>query len=96
MIKKQQSLNIHLIPCEKIKQRFQLVCHDSINQDIDQREFSAILAASKLLKADFPTTDERWQRFYKKFIVMDKADPSRPWRKRYSLVPTKIGLIFLA
>jgi len=27
---------------------------------------------------------------------MDQEDPSRPWRKRYSLAPTQIALIFLA
>ena len=88
MIKKQQSLNIHLIPCQKLKSRFQFVGSDSTNQTIDQTEFCAILASCKLLKADFPDKDERWERFYSKFIVMDQEDPSRPWRKRYSLIPT--------
>lgn len=27
---------------------------------------------------------------------MDQMDPAQPWRKRYSLVPTQIALIFLA
>ena len=76
MIKKQQSLNIHFIPCEKIKHKFELGCSSSASQDIDQTAFCAILAASKLLKADFPSKDERWTRFYSKFIVMDQGDPA--------------------
>ena len=35
MIKKQQALNIHFIPCEKIKQRFELGSSNSASQDID-------------------------------------------------------------
>ena len=50
----------------------------------------------KLLKADFPQTDERWQRFYSKFMVMDPMDARRSNRKRYSKIETQIGLIFLA
>ena len=88
MIKKQQSLNIHFIPCQKLKVRFQTVCSNSINQSISQSEFCAILAASKLLRSDFPDIDNRWKEFYSKFIVMDQTDPAQPWRKRYSLVPT--------
>ena len=73
-----------------------MVSATSINQDIEMHEFTAILAASKLLKADFPTKDTRWTNFYEKFIVMDQVDPSRPWKKSYSLVPTQIALMFLA
>jgi len=50
----------------------------------------------KLLKADFPKTDERWQRFYSKFMVMDSVDSDRASRKRYSKIETQIGLIFLS
>ena len=96
MIKKQQGLNIHLIPCDKFRQRFQLVCSSSLKQDVDDREFCAILAACKLLKADFSKKDERWMRFYSKFVVMDQGSQEGEWRKRYSLVPTQIALIFLA
>lgn len=96
MIKKQQALNVHFIPCDKLTQRFQMLGYNSITQDIDQTEFCAILASSKLLKADFPAKDERWGRFYSKFIVMDQSDQSGPSRKRYSLAPTQIALIFLA
>ena len=65
-------------------------------EDINQTEFSSVLAACKLLKADFPTKDERWCRFYSKFIVMDLAEQNGPQHKRYSLLPTQIALFFLA
>ncbi len=68
----------------------------SIDQDLEEREFCAILAASKLLKADFPTKDVRWKSFYSKFVVMDQNDPSHPSRKHYSLVPTQIAMIYLS
>ena len=35
MMKKQKTLNIHFITCDKIKQRFQIVETTSINQDIE-------------------------------------------------------------
>ena len=95
MIKKQQSLNVHCIPCDKIAERFRMV-RGADQEDINQTEFSSVLAACKLLKADFPTKDERWCRFYSKFIVMDLAEQNGPQHKRYSLLPTQIALFFLA
>lgn len=69
-------------------------------QDINSVEFSSVLAACRLLKADFPTKDERWSRFYSKFIVIDHTDEryeeEGPQHKRYSLLPTQIALFFLA
>jgi len=60
MIKKQQSLNIHFIPCAKITQRFDQLNNKSGAEDVNQTEFCTILVLLKLLKADFPKTDERW------------------------------------
>ena len=56
-------------------------------QDINAVEFSAVLAFCKLLKADLPIRDERWSRFYSKFIVIDSAEDGIG-QKRYSLLHT--------
>ena len=67
---------------------------DSPDSEISQVDFCAILANCKLLKADFPRNDERWQRFYSKFIVIDENKVER--RGKYLLTPTLIALIMLA
>ena len=92
MIKKQSMLNIHYIPCEKLKTKFCTAFERNATQDLSQGEFSHLLAKSKLLKDDFPMTDERWTRFYSKFIVIEGSSENA----RYSLVPTLVALIFLA
>ena len=92
MIKKQSMLNIHYIPCDKLKVRFSSAFERNTTQDLSQKEFSTLLTKSKLLKDDFPMTDERWTRFYSKFIVVEGSGRTA----RYSLVPTLVALIFLA
>ena len=92
MIKKQSMLNIHYIPCDKLKSRFSTAFGRNTTQDLSQREFSTLLSKSKLLKDDFPMTDERWTRFYSKFVVIEGTGQNA----RYSLVPTLVALIFLA
>ena len=72
MVKKQESLNLHLIPCAKLKQRIES-CLENTDTDISQAEFCAILAECKLLKADFPRTDTRWMKFYARFLVRDNT-----------------------
>lgn len=44
------------------------------------------------MKDDFPMTDERWTRFYSKFVVIEGTGQNA----RYSLVPTLVALIFLS
>lgn len=72
MVKRQQELNIHLIPCQKIRDRFQMVTKSHLDQNLTQVEFCAVLANCKLLKADYPRTDQRWKRFYSKFVVTEE------------------------
>ena len=46
-----------------------------------------------------PRTDERWKRFYSKFIVVDQNEDDeerRTFNERFSPVPTLVALIFLA
>ena len=85
-------LNLHYIPCEKLKQRFTGPYEWNSTQDLTQKEFSSILSKSKLLKDDFPMTDERWTRFYSKFVVVEGSGR----QSKYSLVPTLVALIFLS
>ena len=67
------------------------------DQDISQTDFRAILANSKLLRADLPRTDERWTRFYSKFLVVEEAENAQGRsRRRYALIPTLIALITLS
>ena len=97
MIKKQESLNLHFIPCSKLKQRFEDVCEYDFDQEISQTDFCAMLANCKLLKADFPRTDLRWQRFYSKFIVIDENDVgSQSGRGQYSMTIALVALICLS
>ena len=44
------------------------------------------------MKDDFPMTDERWTRFYSKFVVVEGSGR----QSKYSLVPTLVALIFLS
>jgi hypothetical protein len=70
-----------------------------VDSEISQTEFCAILARLKLLKADLPRTDERWKRFYQKFIVVDSNEDdntNKTYNERYSPVPTLVALIFLS
>ena len=85
-------LNLHYIPCEKLKQRFTGPFERNSTQDLTQKEFSALLTKSKLLKDDYPMTDERWTRFYSKFVVVEGSGR----HSKYSLVPTLVALIFLS
>ena len=73
MIKRQQTLNIHFIPSEKLRCRFERAMARNSNQDLTQKEFSRLLASQKLLKDDYPMTDERWIQFYSKFVVVDES-----------------------
>ena len=94
MLEKQDTLNLHHVPCTKLKQIFEDVCGgDTLDCEISQVDFCAILANCKLLKADFPRTDERWQRFYQKFVVVDATNGRS--RAKYHLTPTLIALIML-
>ena len=94
MLEKQDTLNLHHVPCTKLKQIFEDVCGgDTLDCEISQVDFCAILANCKLLKADFPRTDERWQRFYQKFVVVDATNGRS--RAKYQLTPTLIALIML-
>lgn len=99
MVSKQQQLNIHLCPCDKIKQRFTLIStshSNSICHAIEQKEFCAVLASTKLLQADSPKQDARWVNFYSKFEVMERLDADSPWQRRYKMAECQIALIFLA
>lgn len=49
------------------------------------------LAKLKLLNDDYPQTDERWVRFYSKFVVTD----DRQEEPRFSLLHALIALYFL-
>ena len=60
MIKKQQSLNLHFIPCAKIMHWFNKVTANRDAKVINTKEFYTILRAINLLKADCSMTDERW------------------------------------
>lgn len=63
----------------------------SARGDITQQEFCASLAKLKLLNDDYPQDDERWIRFYAKFVVTDgKSD-----EPRFSLLHALIALYFL-
>lgn len=74
MMKKQEDLNLHHIPCTKLTSVFEGVCgNNNLDCEISQVDFCAILASCKLLKADFPRTDERWQRFYSKFVIINET-----------------------
>ena len=77
MLKKQESLNLHLISCTKLKQRFEQLCDGDLDKVISQTDLCAILVNCKLLRADFPRTDERWQNFYSKFVVVDDSEIGR-------------------
>lgn len=71
------------------------------NKDLTKKEFSNLLASQKLLKDDYPRTDERWADFYSKFIVIDEtkkkvAKSEMDLDAKYALIPTIIALIFLA
>ena len=98
MLKKQQGLQIHFIPCAKLRSRFDQVTISNVHQDITHTEFCAILASLKLLKADLPRTDERWINFYKKFVIVDanEGEEDRIYNERYSTVPTLIALTYLS
>ena len=86
----------------KLKQRFEDVCDGEFDQNLTQTDFCAILANCKLLQADFPRTDERWVRFYSKFIVVDEQGgdeesfPLATKRGSYQLIPALISLITLS
>ena len=85
----------------KLKQKIEACLEDEIDVDVSEAEFCAILADSKLLRADFPTTDARWKRFYSRFIVMDYSSSSGLGEngvavQRYCMVPVLIALIFLS
>jgi hypothetical protein len=96
MLKKQQGLQIHFIPCAKLKNKFEQVVLSNVNRDITNTEFCTILASLKLLKADLPRTDERWINFYKKFIVVDSNEgDEHVFNERFSEVPTLIALLYL-
>lgn len=90
--KKQLSLNIHFVSCGKIKQRFEPLIMATTRGDLSQQEFCTQLAKLKLLKDDYPQTDERWVRFYSKFVVFEEkaAEP------RFSLLHALIALFYLS
>ena len=92
MVKKQISLNLHYVSCNKIRERFEPMIMVSARGDMNQQEFCTYLAKLKLLKDDFPHTDERWINFYSKFRVTDDGKDS----KRFSLIPALIALYFLS
>ena len=101
MIKKQQTLNIHFIPCEKLKLRFERAFSMNSNKDLTKKEFSDLLASQKLLRDDRPMQDERWVEFYSKFVVIDEnakrtSKSEMDLDAKYALIPTIIALIFLA
>lgn len=96
MIKKQQSLNIHFIPCAKIMHWFNKVTSNRDAKVINTKEFYTILRAINLLKADCSMTDERWQRFYSKFMVVEQAQGDGLIVKRYLKRETQVALFFLA
>mmetsp|Transcript_5395 Transcript_5395/g.6662 ORF Transcript_5395/g.6662 Transcript_5395/m.6662 type:complete len:155 (+) Transcript_5395:17-481(+) len=97
MVKKQETLNLHLIPCAKLKQRFEQLCDSNFDQELSQTEFCAMLVNCKLLKADFPRQDDRWLKFYSKLTVIDDEEVGVASTKgRYELVPALIALIALS
>ena len=96
IIKKQESLNLHLIPCTKLKQRFEQLCEGDFEKSISQTELCAILVNCKLLRADFPRNDPRWQNFYAKFIVVDESEVGQNAQRYYALTPSLIALIALS
>ena len=102
MIRKQQTLNIHYIPCEKLKMRFEQTMARNSNQDLSHQEFCKLLVSQKLLRDDYPMEDERWANFYSKFIVVDENKAvgfvanEFDVGAKYALIPTIIAIIFLA
>ena len=74
MMKKQETLNLHLVTTSKLKQRFEQLCDDDLDQEVSRNELCSMLVNCKLLKADFPKRDERWVKFYRKLQVIDEAD----------------------
>ena len=97
MVKKQETLNLHLIPCAKLKQRFEQLCESNFDMELTQTEFCAMLVNCKLLKADFPRQDDRWLKFYSKMTVIDETQVGvASTRGRYELVPAMIALIALS
>ena len=94
MIKKQTALQIHFIPCNKIKNLFMQGVITHIDTDISPLDFCLKLTRLKLLKADLPRTDERWKRFYSKLVVVEEDE--NEVKERFGLVSTLIALIFLS
>lgn len=94
MMKRQELLNLHLVQATKLKQKIEACFEDDIDVDVTQAEFCAILADCKLLRADFPTTDARWKKFYSRFIVKDCSSGEEI--QRFCMVPVLIALIFLS
>lgn len=85
-----------------MKWRFERAMVRNSNQDLTVKEFSRLLVSQKLLRDDYPMTDDRWVQFYSKFIVIDEntQEPGSTAREsadaKYSLIPTLIALIFLS
>ena len=97
LLKKQEMLNLYLVPAAKLKQKIESCLEEEIDVDVTQLEFCAILAECKLLRADFPSTDNRWQKFYSYFRVKDYSSQDREKPiERYCMVPALIALIFLS
>ena len=94
MLKKQETLHLHLNPCEKLKARSdKAIRNGRLDQVISESEFQALLVNLKLLQADAPSQDDRWLRFYSKLQVVDETSAQGVW---YDLTPIMIALFALS
>lgn len=85
MLKKQLSLNLHILSCQIICEHFS--SHVS-RQQISLDDYSSILARLGLLNEDFPKVDTRFDMFYCKIATVSL--------KQISVLPVLISLIMLA